>query len=144
MTSAGATAVDTSVAIPLLVAGHPAHSATRTWARGRRLKLCGHALAETYSVLSRLPSPFGVSGPQAVELLGNFAEPFVLSEQAARAAPQQFALLGITGGAVYDGLVALAAREQAAVLATRDARARSTYEAVGVEVDLIPSNGISG
>ena len=40
-------------------------------------------------------------------------------------------------GATYDGLVALAARKHGAVLATRDARARSTYEAIGVQVELL-------
>jgi len=42
--------------------------------------------------------------------------------------------LGIAGGAVYDALVALAAVEHEADLATRDARARATYEAVGASV----------
>jgi predicted nucleic acid-binding protein len=42
--------------------------------------------------------------------------------------------LGISGGAVYDALVALAAAEHGAELATRDARARTTYETVGVRV----------
>jgi predicted nucleic acid-binding protein len=42
--------------------------------------------------------------------------------------------LGIAGGAVYDALVALAAKEHDMVLATRDARARGTYDAVGVKV----------
>jgi predicted nucleic acid-binding protein len=38
---------------------------------------------------------------------------------------------------VYDGLVALAAREHGVALATRDARARGTYDAVGVQVVLV-------
>jgi hypothetical protein len=42
--------------------------------------------------------------------------------------------LGIAGGAVYHALVALAAAERGADLASRDARARSTYDAVGVPV----------
>ncbi|MFT3855828.1 MAG: hypothetical protein QM733_24345 [Ilumatobacteraceae bacterium] len=44
---------------------------------------------------------------------------------------------GIAGGAAYDGLVALAARQHGVTRATRDARARSTYEALGVAVDLL-------
>lgn len=44
--------------------------------------------------------------------------------------------LGIAGGAVYDALVALAAAEHGADLATRDNRARATYETVGVRVVL--------
>jgi predicted nucleic acid-binding protein len=39
-----------------------------------------------------------------------------------------------SGGAVYDALVALAAKEHGAALATRDALARGTYYAVDVKV----------
>jgi predicted nucleic acid-binding protein len=46
--------------------------------------------------------------------------------------------MGIAGGAVYDGLVALAAKEHGVPLATRDARARGTYDAVGVKVIVVP------
>ena len=45
--------------------------------------------------------------------------------------------IGIAGGAVYDALVALAAREHGAPLATRDARARGIYDAVGVKVIVV-------
>jgi predicted nucleic acid-binding protein len=48
--------------------------------------------------------------------------------------PEVLSQLGIAGGAVYDALVALAAAEHGTDLATRDARARSTYEMVGVRV----------
>jgi predicted nucleic acid-binding protein len=48
--------------------------------------------------------------------------------------PDVLSGLGISGGAVYDALVALAAAEHGAELATRDARARATYETVGVRV----------
>ncbi len=48
-----------------------------------------------------------------------------------RQLPTVLAELDGAGGAVYDPLVALAAREHDA-LATRDGRARATYEAVGV------------
>jgi rRNA-processing protein FCF1 len=40
-------------------------------------------------------------------------------------------------GAVYDALVALAAKEHRAALATRDVRARGTYDAIGVEVIVV-------
>ena len=40
----------------------------------------------------------------------------------------------MVGGAVYDAMVALAAKEHGARLATRDARAANTYRSVGVEV----------
>ncbi|MFD9827206.1 hypothetical protein ACFWXB_07010 [Tsukamurella tyrosinosolvens] len=44
---------------------------------------------------------------------------------------------GIAGGAVYDALVAVAARDNDVVLATMDARARGTYNRVGVATTLI-------
>ena len=44
---------------------------------------------------------------------------------------------GVAGGAAYDGLVALAARDYGVPLATRDARACATYEAFGVPVELV-------
>lgn len=67
----------------------------------------------------------------------NFPEHLALSVDGARAAHRHLALLGVAGGATYDGLVALAAREHEAVLVTRDARARPTYEALGVPVEVI-------
>lgn len=45
--------------------------------------------------------------------------------------PAVLARAGIAGGAVYDALVGLCAVAHDAVLATRDARARGTYDAVG-------------
>jgi len=50
---------------------------------------------------------------------------------------RRLAHLGVAGGATYDGLVALAAKDNAATLATHDARALATYQAVGVEVTLV-------
>jgi predicted nucleic acid-binding protein len=48
--------------------------------------------------------------------------------------PDLLSRLGIAGGAVYDALVALAAAEHGADLATRDVRAKATYETVGARV----------
>ncbi len=49
------TPVDTSVAIRLLVQAQRVHAAVVQWWDGREVALSGHALAETYSVLTRLP-----------------------------------------------------------------------------------------
>ncbi|WP_128773101.1 type II toxin-antitoxin system VapC family toxin [Actinomyces oricola] len=138
MTDDSRYAVDTSVAVPLLVASHEAHQAVRLWARGRSLALSGHALAETYAVLTRLPGDARVSPSDAVMLIDeNFSGDVLLPPGAASGAHRDLARLGISGGATYDGLVALAAHQHNLVLATRDARARPTYEAVGVRVEVI-------
>lgn len=124
--------------MPLLVGSHDAHEMVRRWSAGRSLCLCGHALAETYSVLTRLPGDARVSPADAVALIDErFGENLVPGPGIATQAHRDLARLGISGGATYYGLVALAAREHDLVLATRDARARSTYEAVGVGVYVI-------
>lgn len=128
-------AVDTSVAIPLLVRSHRDHAAVVRWWGGREIALSGHALAETYSVLTRLPGDARLAPADASRLLtARFAAPLALNSSSARKLPDTLARLGIAGGAVYDALVALAAKEHGASLATRDTRARGTYDAVGVEV----------
>lgn len=108
------------------------------WWNRREIALSGHALVETYSVLTRLPGDARLEPRDAARLLNSeFAPPLLLSDRQARGLPDTLSRLGIAGGAAYDALVALAAREHGAPLATRDARARSTYEAVGVEVIVV-------
>jgi toxin FitB len=136
------TAVDTSVAVPLLVTSHRQHAMVANWAKGRILGLSGHALAETYSVLTRLPGDARVDPADAVVLIDENFECLPLGARAARAAHREFARRGIAGGATYDGLVASAAREHGAVLVTRDVRARSTYEALGVNTEVL-ADGIA-
>jgi predicted nucleic acid-binding protein len=131
-------AVDTSVAIPLLVRSHQHHAEVGRWWDGQELALSGHALAETYSVLTRLPGDARLAAEDAARLLdARFATPLTLSGRQAQTVHSILSRLGIAGGAVYDGLVALAAKEHGMALATRDARARGTYDAIGVKVVLV-------
>ena len=128
-------ALDTSVAVPLLVQTHEQHVAVTRWWDGRSIALSGHALAETYSVLTRLPADLRLAPADAARLLNaRFAPPLLLSADVSGRLPEVLRELGIAGGAVYDALVALAARDNGADLATRDLRAKATYEAVGVRV----------
>lgn len=130
-----ALALDTSVAIPLLVQTHRDHAAIVRWCGNRQLVLSGHAVAETYSVLTRLPGDARLSPADAARLLGDwFGSPLLLGPATAARLPEVLGGLGIDGGAVYDATVALAAVEHDTVLATRDARARATYETVGARV----------
>jgi toxin FitB len=131
-------AVDTSVAVPLLVRSHQDHADVVRWWNGQEIALSGHALAETYSVLTRLPGDARLSPADAARLLNaRFASSLVLGSSPARKLPDTLSRVGIAGGAVYDALVALAAKQHGVALATRDARARGTYDAVGVEVIVV-------
>jgi toxin FitB len=130
-----AQAIDTSVAIPLLVKSHAAHKAVVKWWSGRALALCGHALPETYSVLTRLPGDARLDPTDAARLIAaRFDAPYVLAQTVAAELPGRLAELGIAGGAVYDAMIGLAAVSNDVELATRDGRARPTYEAVGARV----------
>ncbi len=128
-------ALDTSAAVPLLVASHEAHRAVATWAGGRPLCLSGHALAETYAVLTRLPGDARVSAADAVQLIDeNFPTILLLPADHALGLHRELSRHGVVGGATYDGLMALTAREHGATLVSRDARACFTYERLGVAV----------
>lgn len=48
-------AFDTSAAVPLLLRSHVAHASVRRHVKNRQPVLTAHSLAETYSVLTRLP-----------------------------------------------------------------------------------------
>jgi predicted nucleic acid-binding protein len=131
-------AVDTSVAVPLLVQTHQAHAAVVRWWTGRELALCGQAVIETYSVLTRLPDDLRLAPADAARLLNErFAAPLLLGRRLAGHLPDVLSSLGIGGGAVYDAVVALAAKEHGCDLATRDGRAKATYDTVGVPVIVV-------
>ena len=130
--------LDTSVAVALLVRTHSAHDAVVNWWGGRDLALSGHALIETYSVLTRLPGDIRLAPADAVLLLSSrFGAPLLLGPADSARLPELLAGLGVAGGAVYDAVVGLAAARNGCVLATRDARAKITYDAVGVDVDVV-------
>ena len=104
-------AVDTSAAVALIMASHVAHRAVRRHLRGRDLVLTQHSLAETYSVLTRLPGDARVAPADAVRLIeANFGPPALMPATTAASVPNLLAQLNIGGGAVYDALVGLAAK----------------------------------
>ena len=131
-------AADTSIAVPLLVQTHPDHDEVTRWAAGRSLTLSGHAAAETYSVLTRLPADARLAPADAARLVRErFSRPLLLDAGTGSRLTDVLGDLGIVGGAVYDALVGMAAAHHGADLATRDGRALPTYRAVGVRVVLV-------
>jgi predicted nucleic acid-binding protein len=128
--------LDTSAAVALVLADHEWHDLALAATRGRRLGLAGHAWFETFSVLTRLPAGVRRSPSDAARILAhNFPATEFLDETRTREQTGELAALGIAGGAVYDALVGAAARTNGRQLLSGDARARQTYEALGVLVD---------
>ena len=66
-----------------------------------------------------------------------FAPPLLLAAKIERSLPDVLSRIGIAGAAVYDALVALAATHAGCTLATRDARAKTTYDVIGVPVIVV-------
>lgn len=134
----GVIAVDTSVAVPLVVSTHRAHHAVVEWWNGNPVALSGHALIETYSVLTRLPGDARLTAMDAATLLTErFAAPLLLTTADTARLPELLAARGIAGGAVYDAIIGMAALQNGCVLATRDARATGTYQAIGARVEVV-------
>lgn len=130
--------LDTSVAVPLLMSSHVAHGVVSASIGDRVVALSGHALHETYAVLTRLPGDARVGPQDAVRLLRERFEPAaVLDARSTRSAAAALAGKAIAGGATYDGLIALAALSAGLPLASRDRRAQSTYRLLGVPVEVI-------
>ncbi len=131
-------AVDTSVAVASLDASHEAHAVCREVLIRRRPALAGHALFETFSVLTRLPAPFRLTPRSAVAVLDEAFPAAELAERRRlRGALAELARSGLVGGAVYDALVGWAARAAGQVLITRDRRAERAYRALGIPYELV-------
>lgn len=130
--------LDTSAAVPFVVADHEHHAATFGALAPRRLGLAGHAAFETFSVLTRLPPPARrTPGAASLLLTSNFPHTRWPSIKRAAALLGELAGHGIAGGSVYDALVGAAAAEHALTLVTRDRRALDTYRELDVKVEFL-------
>ncbi|MDQ6523878.1 PIN domain-containing protein [Nocardioides sp. LHD-245] len=97
-----------------------------------------HVLLETYSVLTRVQDPYYMSGKDVARALDGLGlEVIGLPESRQVELVATLAAADVDGGAVYDGLVGSTALHHDVELITRDRRARSTYDALGVRYRLI-------
>ncbi|HMM35535.1 MAG TPA: PIN domain-containing protein [Thermoanaerobaculia bacterium] len=138
-----ATSVDSSVLVAALASWHENHDEARTalekaMGPAGELVLPADVLVETYSVLTRLPSPHRLSPVDALRLLEeNLAD----ARTVALAATETWRLLrtlavnAVTGGAVYDArIVAAAVKGGAARILTLNGRHFSRLAPDGLEV----------
>ena len=130
---------DTSVLVASFASWHE-HHAVAFRAVGLVDGVIGHCLLETYSVLTRLPAPHRMTADVVSKYLhlafGRHAV-YGLSPEEQRALVATCAAQGMSGGAVYDAVIAATCARSRARLLTLDNRARQTYAALAVEHELI-------
>lgn len=126
-------AVDSSVVIAAFASWHEQHEPARR-ALDSGPEVVGHAVAESYSVLTRLPPPHRAPAALVRDfLVDRFPNPYlVLSGARLRDLLPSLADTDIFGGATYDALIGLTAREFGAELLSCDRRAAVVYETVDV------------
>jgi predicted nucleic acid-binding protein len=131
-------AVDSSVVVAACASWHESHEAASRVV-DRRPRLVAHCALEAFSVLTRLPAPHRVAPDLVVAFLQERFpdEPLALDAARLRRLVPELHELGVAGGAVYDGLVALTAAAHGAVLLTLDRRALLTYRRCGIRHRLI-------
>lgn len=130
--------LDTSAAISLVLPDAERHSLVLARTRGLVLGLAGHAVFETYSVLTRLPGASRLSSAAANRVIAtNFPASEMPELGPAKYVLDELQAGGVAGGAVYDGLVGLAARATGILLLTADRRAVGTYSALSVAHELV-------
>ncbi len=112
--------LDTNVLTAALVKNHPHCPITEPWLvqaqkRELHLVLSAHNLAELYSALTSLPGVYRVPPPVAREIIQHAVVPFAdvvtLDQADYMAAIQRAAEWALSGGIIYDALIARAAEK---------------------------------
>lgn len=131
-------AADSSLVVAAFASWHERHEPARKVLDGG-LRLIEHCALESYSVLTRLPSPHRSPGNLIRDFLAaRFPDSYL---HLGVAEFRKFLLglpeLRVTGGSTYDALVAATAASHDAELLTCDRRAAPVYERYGVRVVLL-------
>jgi predicted nucleic acid-binding protein len=138
-------APDTSVLVAGFVSSHRFHEdVLPALAQVREQgNLIAHTIAETYSVLSATGGVYRADPPAVLAYLDQFIakEPITLGASAYRKAIGLLAGEGRSGGAVYDALIGIAARDADVTLLSLDARAQPVYELCDARVRILADLG---
>ncbi|MBD2338794.1 PIN domain-containing protein [Calothrix sp. FACHB-156] len=108
---------DTSVLVSAIVTSHPQHSACFSKLEAAESKqiqgfISTHSLAETYSVITRLPIQPRINPQEAQSIIVDISQylqavPLLVNEY--QAAIAQMVSLNLPGGGIFDALIAQAA-----------------------------------
>jgi toxin FitB len=127
-------AADSSVLVAAILASHEFHEPCYESA-GLVDASIGHALLETYAVLTRLPQPHTVVPAQASAAVRSYSfRVLLLPPEELADTIDRFATARVSGGACYDALIAATAAHHDTTLLTRDERAAEIYERIGADV----------
>lgn len=131
-------AADSSLLIAAFASWHESHDAARR-ALDAGVEVIEHCSLETLSVLTRLPPPHRAPGDLVRDFLRErLPGPFLrLSAKAYRRFLFELPERGISGGAVYDALIAATAAAHGVELLSCDRRAASNYERYGISFTLV-------
>lgn len=111
--------LDTSVLVAALVEAHPRHEQAFPvlgQARDAEIEalIATHSVAETYAVLSSMPTSPRITPSAAWALIEHSVLPFVqtveLGAAVVRQVVERLSRRGLSGGVVYDALIAAAAK----------------------------------
>ena len=132
------TVVDTSVVVAAFASWHEQHQASRN-VLDAGARLIDQCALESYSVLTRLPPPHRSPAPVVRDFLrARFPSPYLrLDARRYREFVLGLVDRGITGGAVYDALVAATASASRGELVTCDRRAAGVYDTYGIRFELL-------
>lgn len=133
---------DSSVLVAGFVPGHRFHEAALSALAEVRSSgsLIAHTTAETFAVLSGPGGIYRAKADAVVAYLGQFLQGSSPIQPRPGSYLEALGLLsdhGRSGGAIYDALIGLAARDAGAELVSLDGRAGRTYALCGVEVRLL-------
>lgn len=114
--------LDSSVLVAGLVEAHPAHRSAFPWLRRvaageARAAVAAHSLAETYAILSTLPHQPRITPAAGLRLIAANLRRFrvvPLGTRDYRIVVRALAEAGLSGGIVYDALIARAAAKSGA------------------------------
>lgn len=108
---------DTSILVAAILEDHPQHSKSLPWLQRVQVEeiqgfVSTHTLAELYAVLTRLPRSPRINPMLAQRLLGENLNKFftvVLTAEDYQATLARMVRLNLSGGIIYDALIAQAA-----------------------------------
>ncbi len=108
---------DTNILVASTIEAHPNHAISLPWIQQVRNKsihgyISTHSIAELYAVMTRLPLAQPLNSQQVYELIVNNLESFHLVDLESNdylEIIRNVARLNITGGGIYDAIIAQAA-----------------------------------